>query len=175
MTKGSTSGAVRSRPPAHQNETAFRHNKSSKKTKKILESPISDLLCPSCKMVIEWRKQYRKYKPLTVPKKCTSCQEKKIKAAYHTRCDPCASKSKVCAKCGDPRSYDEAKASAKLSYNPATEDTEPKQELSEQPASNFSPENNSEEFSEDESDIASEDASEDESEDESEFESSLDE
>jgi hypothetical protein len=118
MSKGSTSGAIKTRPPTHQNETAFKHNKSSKKTKKILESPISKLLCPSCKAVIEWRKQYRKYKPLTIPKKCISCQEKTIKSAYHTRCDACSVNADVCAKCGDSRSYDEAKASAKIVYNP---------------------------------------------------------
>lgn len=155
MSKGSTSGASKSRPPAHQNQTAFKHNKSSKKTKKILDSPISDLLCPSCKNVIEWRKQYRKYKPLTVPKKCTSCQQKTIKSAYHTRCDPCSSKAKVCAKCGDPRSYDEAKASAKISYNPevsAINEDESKSDSLEQ-----SPSDSSFEDDESENDSISED------------------
>ena len=30
--------------------------------------PINGL-CPACEEQIEWRKKYRKYKPLTVPKK----------------------------------------------------------------------------------------------------------
>lgn len=105
----SSSGGKRTRPQLHQNTTAFHHNPSSKLTAKILASPISRLLCPACVKVIEWRKQYRKYKPLTVPKKCISCGEKRIKAAYHCRCDPCAISGDVCAKCGDPRSLDEQK------------------------------------------------------------------
>jgi hypothetical protein len=109
-----SSGGKRTRPQVHQNTTAFHHNPSSKMTAKIMASPISSLLCPACVRVIEWRKQYRKYKPLTVPKKCIGCDQKRIKAAYHTRCDACASASSVCAKCGDSRSLDEQKAKAPI-------------------------------------------------------------
>jgi hypothetical protein len=52
----------------YQNKEAFRHNKASKKTAKILAMPISNV-CQHCKDILEWRKQYRKYKPLTQPKK----------------------------------------------------------------------------------------------------------
>jgi len=31
------------------------------------------------------------------------CQKKAIKAAYHTICDACAEKDKVCAKCREPK------------------------------------------------------------------------
>ena len=154
MSKGSTSGSNKSRPPAHQNETAFRHNKSSKKTKKILESPISDLLCPSCKAVIEWRKQYRRYKPLTVSKKCVSCQKKSIKSAYHTRCDDCSTNANVCAKCGDPRSYDKAKASAKVNYNPKVSEDINDENEGEETLETESPGPSIEEESEDESDFS---------------------
>ena len=123
--KGSTSGAKRTRPQLHQNVTAFHHNRSSKLTNKILASPISALLCPACVKVIEWRKQYRKYKPLTVPKRCIACQGKSIKAAYHTRCDACATKSDVCVKCGDARSLDDAKLQNPVSIPPPpSNDTE---------------------------------------------------
>lgn len=84
--------------PKYQNETAFRHNKNSKLTKTILAMPISGL-CSHCTDQLNWRKTYRKYKPLTQPKKCVRCQQKSIKDAYHVICKPCAEKDKVCAKC----------------------------------------------------------------------------
>jgi len=73
----------------YQNVVAFHHNKGSKLTKKILESPIHDV-CRKCRDMIEWRKRYRKYKPLTVPKKCVKCEQKTIKEAYHIICHTCA-------------------------------------------------------------------------------------
>lgn len=60
--------AVRTRPQKYQNTYAFKHNPKSKLTKKILEIP-NEGVCNKCYEVIEWRKKYRKYKPLTVPKK----------------------------------------------------------------------------------------------------------
>ncbi|KAJ2846667.1 hypothetical protein IWW36_004239 [Coemansia brasiliensis] len=84
--------------PKYQNKFAYSHNKGSKKTQKILSLPI-DGLCRRCTDQIEWRKQYRKYKPLTVPKKCVGCQLKKVKKAYHVLCDDCAASKGVCAKC----------------------------------------------------------------------------
>ena len=77
------------RAPAHQNKYAFRHNPKSKKTDKILTSPNVGV-CRRCHEKIEWRKQYRKYKPLTQPGKCNLCQRRNIKAAYHTICADCA-------------------------------------------------------------------------------------
>ncbi|KAG2181809.1 hypothetical protein INT44_008625 [Umbelopsis vinacea] len=83
---------------AHQNSTAWKPNKNSKKTRIINALPVYGL-CNRCTDVILWRKKYKKYKPLTAPKKCTSCQQKSIKEAYHVLCDDCACKRKVCAKC----------------------------------------------------------------------------
>ena len=82
----------------YQNVYAFHHNKSSKKTKKILSYPISGL-CGKCTKVIEWKKQYRKYKPLTVVRKCCKCEQKAVKDAYHLCCHPCARREMICAKC----------------------------------------------------------------------------
>lgn len=58
----------KSGPPAHPNKTAYRHNKHSKKTQQILQLPVSGM-CSHCVEVVEWRKKYRKYKPLSGPKK----------------------------------------------------------------------------------------------------------
>ena len=98
MTKVS-SGKPKRGPPKHANSYAFHHNPSSKLTAHILSLPINDL-CPACVAVIEWRKKYRKYKPLTVMKKCTGCGEKRIKEAYHVICAQCCRKGAgQCAKC----------------------------------------------------------------------------
>ena len=87
------------RRPKYQNEFAYRHNPKSKKTKKILESP-NEGLCRRCHDKIEWRKKYRKYKPLKRPKTCHGCGLRNVRAAYHTLCSSCASERKVCPFCG---------------------------------------------------------------------------
>lgn len=94
----SSRDATRHRAQAHQNTTAFRHNKGSHRTKAILALPI-DGLCARCRAIIEWRKQFRKYRPLTTPKRCVQCQEKSVTKAYHILCDACVRQLAVCAKC----------------------------------------------------------------------------
>lgn len=56
---GGTKKKKKGRPPKHQNSFAFRHNPKSKKTDKILASPIVGV-CRRCYDKIEWRKKYRK-------------------------------------------------------------------------------------------------------------------
>jgi hypothetical protein len=95
MTQQSVSQSVsgsrkkKGKVPAHQNSFAFIHNVKSKMTDKILESPNTHV-CRRCHAKIEWRKQYRKYKVRTIPGKCNLCSVKRIKAAYHTICEPCS-------------------------------------------------------------------------------------
>ena len=88
------------RVPKYQNKVAFTPNPNgkSKKTKKIMEQPITGL-CQRCTEQIEWRKQYRKYKPLKTPATCRECRQKTVVAAYHNLCKPCADAKGVCAKC----------------------------------------------------------------------------
>lgn len=55
---------------------------------------------------VEWRKRYRKYKPLRQPATCNDCHQKTVTAAYHRICAPCAKQRGVCAFCctkGRPR------------------------------------------------------------------------
>jgi len=59
------------------------------KTYKIAVSPM-DHLCQKCFDMIQWRIDYRKYKPLTVLARCNYCQRKNITKAYRTICDNCA-------------------------------------------------------------------------------------
>jgi hypothetical protein len=80
------------RPPAHQNKFAFKHNPKSKLTEKILSSPNIHV-CQRCYDKIEWRKQYRKYKPLTQPGTCNGCRKRNVVAAYHTICLNCTTES----------------------------------------------------------------------------------
>lgn len=66
-------GNVKKGAPKHQNAFAFKHNPKSKKTERILSLPIRGL-CEKCRKQIEWRKKYRKYKPLTQPATwCVAC------------------------------------------------------------------------------------------------------
>ncbi|XP_077556921.1 uncharacterized protein C9orf85 homolog [Haemaphysalis longicornis] len=91
----------RSRPQKHQNSTAFKNtlHDTSVQTKKILNLKIANV-CTRCKDIIEWKIKYKKYKPLTVPKKCVKCEGKTVKSAYHIMCSGCAERLKLCAKCG---------------------------------------------------------------------------
>ncbi|KAE8915512.1 hypothetical protein PF005_g21165 [Phytophthora fragariae] len=91
-------GNMKKRAPKHQNNFAFKHNPKSKKTERILSMPIHGL-CEKCRNQIEWRKKYRKYKPLTQPGSCIHCHQKTVTSAYHSSCDPCAKERNICAKC----------------------------------------------------------------------------
>lgn len=88
----------------HQNTKAFKNNlhDTSKKTKQINSLKVGGV-CVRCREIIEWRKKYKKYKPLTAPKKCVRCELKTIKHAYHTVCSKCAQQAGVCEKCGEVR------------------------------------------------------------------------
>jgi hypothetical protein len=91
-------GAPTRGPPRHQNKFAFKHNKNSKKTK-VIKQITHGGLCRRCFEKIEWRKKYRKYKPLSAPAICNECHQRTVKRAYHTLCDSCAGGRGVCAKC----------------------------------------------------------------------------
>jgi hypothetical protein len=75
-------GNVKKRAPKHQNSFAFKHNPKSRKTERILSMPIHGL-CEKCRKQIEWRKKYRKYKPLTQPGSWYGA------AAFSQRCTCC--------------------------------------------------------------------------------------
>ncbi|XP_066272264.1 uncharacterized protein C9orf85 homolog [Branchiostoma lanceolatum] len=91
----------RSRPQKYKNSMAFRNNlhDQSQKTKK-LNAMVVGGLCAHCKSVIDWKIKYKKYKPLSQPKKCVKCEQKTVKQAYTMMCMPCARTADVCAKCG---------------------------------------------------------------------------
>lgn len=80
------------------NKPAFHHNPRSRKTAKIAAIPNSGV-CTRCHAIIEWRKKYRKYKPITQPRKCTVCSLKKVAFAYHIVCTECARAKAICPKC----------------------------------------------------------------------------
>jgi hypothetical protein len=97
--RGTTRGGESKRKPQkYQNSYTYQHNKNSKLTCKIAALPIEDL-CQRCTEILEWKKKYRKYKSLTVPKKCIKCAQKTIHEAYHVICNSCSNKDHICAKC----------------------------------------------------------------------------
>ena len=60
----------KSGPPKYQNKSAFKNNLHDKSAKmKMINSLEVSGACVRCKEVIEWKIKYKKYKPLTVPKK----------------------------------------------------------------------------------------------------------
>ena len=87
-----------SRKPKHQNSFAFKHNPGSKKTAAIREI-VHGGLCKRCNEKVEWKKKYRKYKPLKKPSKCNGCGQLEVRKAYHTLCEGCATERECCAWC----------------------------------------------------------------------------
>ena len=97
------SGNNKKKGQKHQNTFSFKHNKGSLLTRKITSSPL-DLLCKRCIEILQWKIDYRKYKPLSTVGRCNLCKEKKIYKAYRTICDECAINhipKKLCTKCGE--------------------------------------------------------------------------
>ena len=97
------SGNNKKKGQKHQNTFTFKHNKGSLLTRKITSSPL-DLLCKRCIEILQWKIDYRKYKPLSTVGRCNLCKEKKIYKAYRTICDECAINhlpKKLCTKCGE--------------------------------------------------------------------------
>lgn len=92
--------AQRTRAQKHQNKTKFKNDlhDTSHKIKIINSIKIAEV-CERCAAIIDWKRQYRKYKPLTQPKKCNKCGNRTVKQAYHVICTPCATEARQCAKC----------------------------------------------------------------------------
>jgi hypothetical protein len=94
------SGEPSKKGQKYQNSFKFKHNKNSMLTRKIAETPL-DNVCKRCLEKLEWKINYRKYKPLTVPCKCNICENKSIFKAYRTLCDSCAIPNKLCTMCAE--------------------------------------------------------------------------
>jgi len=75
---------------------------TSKKTQ-IINQIEAVGCCARCKDVLDWKIKYKKYKPLTVAKKCTTCSMKRIKRAYYILCDECMKSTNKCGKCGQSK------------------------------------------------------------------------
>lgn len=86
------------RKQAHQNTFAFKHNPSSKLTKKIEAIPVANF-CRRCTDKILWKKKYRKYKIQKHLSRCTLCQEKNISTSYNIICEPCGTSKNICRIC----------------------------------------------------------------------------
>lgn len=93
----------RKRAQKYQNRTAFKNDlhDTSQKTK-LLNSLEVIGVCKRCKDIIEWKIKYKKYKPLSAPRKCVGCEQKTVKHAYYLLCIICATEKNACAKCCKP-------------------------------------------------------------------------
>mmetsp|Transcript_19370 Transcript_19370/g.62055 ORF Transcript_19370/g.62055 Transcript_19370/m.62055 type:complete len:305 (+) Transcript_19370:132-1046(+) len=106
-------GGVHRGGQTYQNKFAFKHNKGSKKTARILSIQHQGL-CNRCNEKIEWRKKFRKYKPIKQPLTCRGCEQRNVHRAYHTLCHDCASTRKVCPMCQGDRTGTEAEVDEEL-------------------------------------------------------------
>ncbi|XP_067008951.1 uncharacterized protein C9orf85 homolog [Anabrus simplex] len=96
--RGNTS---RQRAQKYKNVTAFKNDLHDKTPKMNLINSIEVVnVCRKCANILEWKIKYKKYKPLKVPRKCTKCEQKCVKSAYHIMCLPCSKMIGVCPKCG---------------------------------------------------------------------------
>ncbi|CAF1543319.1 unnamed protein product [Didymodactylos carnosus] len=57
-------------------------------------------LCEHCRNVIQWKIEFRKYKPLSQAKKCVRCLQRTVLRAYYIVCDDCGINYSLCCKCG---------------------------------------------------------------------------
>ena len=104
--KGNTS---RTRAQKHKNATVFKNNLHDNcPCTRFMNNLVIVNVCERCKNILEWKIKYKKYKQLTGPKRCTKCQQKTIKHAYHVICTECATSLKVCPKCGQEKVLVEA-------------------------------------------------------------------
>ncbi|XP_071965899.1 uncharacterized protein [Antedon mediterranea] len=112
----------------YKNRSAFKNDlhDTSHKTKQLNTMEITGL-CPRCADMIAWKIKYKKYKPLTQPKKCTKCQQRTVKHAYHIICIKCSTEAKVCGKCGE--SGKEIRSHGLSSSEQASMDSQYQQEL----------------------------------------------
>lgn len=97
----------RERSQKHKNQSGFRNNlhDNSQKQKLINTLTFNDT-CDRCSQILQWKVQYKKYKPLTHPKKCSRCQMPTVKLAYRIMCPGCAEKENICPKCCKPMGLD---------------------------------------------------------------------
>ena len=101
MSDTTRGGDTKKKGQAYQNSFTFKHNKNSMLTRKIAKAPI-DKMCKRCVDIVEWRINFRKYKPLSSAAKCNLCEGKTIYKAYRTICDSCSFTKGLCAKCREP-------------------------------------------------------------------------
>jgi hypothetical protein len=120
---GKATRAGPAKAPRHQNTFAFRHNANSVKSIRIAALPNTNC-CIRCTEIIEWRKKYRKYKPIKDLRKCYSCNQKAVKFAYHVLCCSCCKQQSKCAKCTQLLSVANA-AAAEQGNVPQEEEEEP--------------------------------------------------
>lgn len=107
----------------HQNSYAFKHNKNSRKTREIAKINHHGALCKRCQEKIDWRKKFRKYKPIKDPGICNGCKQRNVMRAYHTLCSSCAGGRQVCAKC--TKKFDAVPTAEELAADAAEGQDEP--------------------------------------------------
>jgi hypothetical protein len=97
----SQKGNVKKGKQAHQNSYKFKHNPNSRTTRTISHAPL-DFCCERCLKKLQWKVQYRKYNPKTVPGVCNLCDKNNIYKGHRHICDGCSENFMVCSMCISP-------------------------------------------------------------------------
>lgn len=100
-------GNVKKSGQTYQNKFMFKPNlkgKTEGELSKIANVPL-DKMCQRCYEIVQWKVDFRKYKPLKTARKCNLCKQPRVIKAYRIICDGCALKDKangvlLCTKCG---------------------------------------------------------------------------
>ncbi|KAK2150071.1 hypothetical protein LSH36_425g02050 [Paralvinella palmiformis] len=61
---------IRHRPQKYKNQSSFKNTLHCNEKTKFINNLRAEGCCTRCKDIIEWKIKYKKYKPLTQPKKC---------------------------------------------------------------------------------------------------------
>ena len=63
-------GCTKKKGQKYQNSVAFKNNlHDTSKSTKVINALVVGGVCVRCREIIEWRKKFKKYKPLSAPKK----------------------------------------------------------------------------------------------------------
>jgi hypothetical protein len=89
-----TSSSNQTKVQKYKNQTKFVPNKYNPNLNTNIKTTN---VCRKCLEIVEWKKQYGKYKVRSQPGKCNQCKNRNILISYHEWCLKCAEGK--CAKC----------------------------------------------------------------------------
>jgi len=87
--------------PVHANKTAYVHLRHCKENR-LPESPYNSMyggMCTKCRKLMDWKKNYGKWRAMAQPGVCGACRERKVTHPFARICQQCVQQTKKCAHC----------------------------------------------------------------------------